>query len=270
MTKTSHRKVRRLTAVLAALLLAPLTALVAPAGACPGSGSDRSTVTAGHAARIGVGRSARSTGRAGSTDTDFGRALVGSAPVGRGPSELAVNPRTHTIYVTNGNAVDGPNAGGDTVSVVDTRRCHSGDVSRCHGPWPTIVVGNRTPDDLPSGVAVDVATDTVYVANVGANTVSVFDGATCNAVVTSGCGQVPAEVPVGRGTARPDHRPDQRHGLRRQQQRHQRVHARYPALQRGAPERLPHHGPPGRGRRGESVQRRHGRTVAHRVRDHDR
>ena len=112
---------------------------------------------------------------------------------------MAVNPRTHTIYVTNGNAVDGPNAGGDTVSVVDTRRCHSGDVSRCHGPWPTIVVGNRTPDDLPSGVAVDVATDTVYVANLGANSVSVFDGATCNAVVTSGCGQVPAEVPVGAG-----------------------------------------------------------------------
>ena len=112
---------------------------------------------------------------------------------------MAVNPRTHTIYVTNGNAVDGPNAGGDTVSVIDTSRCHAVDVSRCHGPWPTIVVGNRTPDDLPSGVAVDVATDTVYVANAGANTVSVFDGATCNAVVTSGCGQLPAEVPVGAG-----------------------------------------------------------------------
>ena len=197
MSTTTHRTRRRLTAVLAALLLSPFTGLVAPAGPAPaaaaaGHGHGRGTA----AAEWGVRALA---GRAGSTDTGFGRALVGSAPVGRGPSELAVNPRTHTIYVTNGNAVDGPNAGGDTVSVIDTRRCHSGDVSRCHGPWPTIVVGNRTPDDLPSGIAVDVATDTVYVANAGANTVSVFDGATCNAVVTSGCGQVPAEVPVGAG-----------------------------------------------------------------------
>ncbi len=130
-------------------------------------------------------------------DIGFGRALVGSAPVGHGPSELAVNPLTHTIYVTNGNNLDGGNTGGDTVSVIDARRCQAGDVSRCAGPWPTIVVGNRTPGDAPSGVAVDVATDTVYVANVGANTVSVFDGATCNALITSGCGQVPAEVPVG-------------------------------------------------------------------------
>ncbi len=65
------------------------------------------------------------------------------------------------------------------------------------GRWR--VVGNRTPDDLPSGVAVDMATDTVYVANAGANTVSVFDGATCSAMVSSGCGQLPAEVPVGPG-----------------------------------------------------------------------
>ena len=31
----------------------------------------------------------------------------------------------------------------------------------------------------------------------GDNTVSVFNGATCNALVTSGCGQRPATVPVG-------------------------------------------------------------------------
>jgi DNA-binding beta-propeller fold protein YncE len=193
MSTTTHRTRRRLTAVLAALLLAPFTGVVAPAGpAAAVQGHGRGTAAAERAVRAPADR-------AGSADTGFGRALVGSAPVGRGPSELAFSPRTHTMYVTNGNNVDGPNAGGDTVSVVDTRRCHSGDISRCDGPWPTIVVGNRTPDDLPSGVAVDVATDTVYVANLGANTVSVFDGATCNAVVTSGCGQVPAEVPVGAG-----------------------------------------------------------------------
>jgi DNA-binding beta-propeller fold protein YncE len=127
----------------------------------------------------------------------FGSALVGSAPVGNGPSFLAINPATHTIYVANGYNDNGPQAGGDTVSVIAARHCNAQDVSRCKGPWPTVTVGNRTSSDLPGGITIDVKTDTVYVANVGANTVSVFNGATCNATDTSGCGQTPAEVPVG-------------------------------------------------------------------------
>jgi YVTN family beta-propeller protein len=129
----------------------------------------------------------------------FGSALAGSAPTGNGPSLLAVNPATHTIYVSNGNNNNGPNAGGDTVSVIDARRCNTHDVSRCRGPWPTITVGNWTLGDLPSGIAIDRKTDTVYVTNVGDNTVSVFNGATCNAEDTTGCTQTPAEVPVGPG-----------------------------------------------------------------------
>jgi DNA-binding beta-propeller fold protein YncE len=124
----------------------------------------------------------------------FGRALVGAAPAGTGPSLLADDPATHTLYVSNGNNVNGPSAGGDTVSVIDTSRCAAQDVSSCQGPWPTITVGN-----LPSGIAVDEATDTVYVTSVGDDTVSVFDGATCNATDIAGCGQTPAEVPVGSG-----------------------------------------------------------------------
>jgi YVTN family beta-propeller protein len=128
---------------------------------------------------------------------DFGSALVGSAPTGNGPSVLAVNPVTHTIYVANGTNEIGPNAGGDTISVIGTRHCNAHVVSRCKGPWPTITVGNRTLGDQPSGVTIDRKTDTVYVANTGDNTVSVFNGATCNATDTTGCGQTPAEVPVG-------------------------------------------------------------------------
>jgi DNA-binding beta-propeller fold protein YncE len=122
----------------------------------------------------------------------FGSALAGSAPVGKGPSELALDPATHTIYVANGNNDNGPNAGGNTVSVIDARHCNAQDVSTCRGPWPTITVGN-----LPSTIAVDLHTDTVYVTDTGDNTVSVFKGATCNALVTSGCGQTPATVPAG-------------------------------------------------------------------------
>ena len=123
-----------------------------------------------------------------------GSALVGSAPVGNGPGVVALNPATHTIYVANGENPNGPQAGGNTVSVIDTRRCHAHDVSRCTGPWPTITVGN-----LPSGIAIDERTDTIYVSNLGDNTVSVFNGAICNAQATSGCGQTPATVPVGSG-----------------------------------------------------------------------
>jgi hypothetical protein len=70
------------------------------------------------------------------TPLGFGSALVGSAPVGNGPSELAFDPATHTIYVANGNNANGPNVGGNTVSVIDARHCQTLDVSRCPGPWP--------------------------------------------------------------------------------------------------------------------------------------
>ena len=124
----------------------------------------------------------------------LGTALVGSAPAGAGPSQLAFDPATHTLYVANGDNDNGPIASGDTVSVIDTRHCNADDVSRCRGPWPTVIVGNR-----PSTLAIDQATETVYVTDTGDNTVSVFNGATCNAADTSGCGQTAATVPVGLG-----------------------------------------------------------------------
>ena len=125
----------------------------------------------------------------------FGSALVGSAPVQPGPSAVAVDRATNTIYVANGNNANGPvSPGGDTVSVIDGRHCNALDVSQCEGPWPTVTVGN-----LPSSIAVDQATDTVYVTILGDNTVAVFSGATCNALVTAGCGQAPAHIGVGPG-----------------------------------------------------------------------
>ena len=94
------------------------------------------------------------------TSPGLGSALVGSAPAGNGPSELALDPATHTIYVANGNNANGPNAGGNTVSVIDERHCQAMDASRCTGLWPAITVGN-----LPSAVAIDQKTDTVYVTD---------------------------------------------------------------------------------------------------------
>ncbi|MGO9793041.1 MAG: YncE family protein, partial [Solirubrobacteraceae bacterium] len=125
-----------------------------------------------------------------------GSALVGSAPVGNGPDFTAVDPATHTLYVTNGFNENGNPDGGNTVSVIDERHCQADDVSRCNGPWPTLTVGSD-PNADPSAVTIDQQTDTLYVADSNDNTVAVFNGATCNAETSAGCGQTPAMVPVG-------------------------------------------------------------------------
>ncbi|MFZ0130431.1 MAG: YncE family protein [Candidatus Dormiibacterota bacterium] len=104
--------------------------------------------------------------------------------VGSGPVDDAVDQRTDTVYVTN--------LGSNTISVIDGDTCNAHNHSGCHRTPPTIMVGNA-----PDGVAIDEATHTVYVANVADNTVSVINGATCNARVTWGCGQVPPTVAVG-------------------------------------------------------------------------
>jgi DNA-binding beta-propeller fold protein YncE len=127
-------------------------------------------------------------------NSGFGFAQVGLAPAGKGSSAAAIDEATDTIYVANGNNTNGPNAGGNTISVIDGRHCQGVDVSGCKGPWPTLTVGNE-----PYAVAIDEATDTLYVTSVTDNTVSVVNGTTCNALVTSGCNQIPATVPVGNG-----------------------------------------------------------------------
>jgi YVTN family beta-propeller protein len=109
---------------------------------------------------------------------------VAAAPVGTGPVFAAENDRTHTLYV--------PNSGDGTVSVVNLATCSSLNVSGCAHRSSVIKVGN-----LPLGIGIDQATNTVYVANAGDSTVSVIDGATCDASDTSGCGQRPATVAVG-------------------------------------------------------------------------
>jgi YVTN family beta-propeller protein len=110
--------------------------------------------------------------------------------VGGAPQPVAVNQATHTIYVANAND--------NTVSVISGAACNPAHLSGCTRAWPTITVGGGP----LFGVAVDQATDTVYVTNNGSNntmgnTVSVINGATCNAEFTSGCGQTPAIITVG-------------------------------------------------------------------------
>ncbi|HTU29805.1 MAG TPA: hypothetical protein VMF07_10510 [Solirubrobacteraceae bacterium] len=103
------------------------------------------------------------------------------------PAGLALDPATGTLYVADSNGA---------VDVLNVSHCNAASATDCGAPVQTIT------DSLgPIAVAVDVATDTVYVAN-GVNgyrsdTVSVIDGATCNAIQDSGCGQTPTTVTVG-------------------------------------------------------------------------
>jgi DNA-binding beta-propeller fold protein YncE len=99
---------------------------------------------------------------------------------------IAVDGSTSTVYVAN--------LGAGTVSVVNSSTCNVSEKSGCKKPAGTIDVGGE-----PGGVAIDQATDTVYVANLQGNAVSVIDGATCNAKVQTGCSQPPATVTVGNG-----------------------------------------------------------------------
>ena len=121
-------------------------------------------------------------------------ASVGVIPVAPQPSAVTIDPATHTAYVASGLNLNGGDFNGNTVTVVDTRRCNAHGVAHCPGPWPTITVGHE-----PGSIAVDATTGTVYVTSAGDGTVAVIDGTRCNAEDSSGCGKPAATVPAGAG-----------------------------------------------------------------------
>ena len=94
----------------------------------------------------------------------------------------ASNPRTHTVYVVDD--------GDDTVSVLDSATCNARDQAGCPAVAPTFVSG-----EFPGLVLPDPATGTVYVANIVGNTVSVLDGAACDATHHAGCRHPASTVP---------------------------------------------------------------------------
>lgn len=112
-------------------------------------------------------------------------------PDNDGPNAVDVDVATDTVYAAN----DGT-GGGDTVSVIDGATCNGSDSSGCGQTPRTIKVGSGAFWD-----AVDQATDTVYVTNNNDGTVSVIDGAECNATITTGCASIPRAVPTGAAAA---------------------------------------------------------------------
>jgi DNA-binding beta-propeller fold protein YncE len=119
-----------------------------------------------------------------------------SAQVGTQPEHVALDPSTRSVYLSN--------QGDSTVSVIDDRTCNANDSSGCATPLPAMAI----PFD-PGSVEVDRATHTVYTSSQDYNSVSVLNGARCNASHTSGCtrfapttavGVLPQGVAVNRAT----------------------------------------------------------------------
>jgi YVTN family beta-propeller protein len=104
--------------------------------------------------------------------------------VGEAPGGIAINTRTDTIYVSGEASND--------VSVIDGKTCNATTTSGCRQTPVHVLAGAGA-----RGIAVNEATNTIYVANTVANTVSVINGATCNATVHTGCGQRAAVASVG-------------------------------------------------------------------------
>jgi len=127
----------------------------------------------------------------------FGFALVGSAPAGIGSSITAIDEATNTIYVANGNNPNGPDAGGNTVSVLNGAICNAQITSGCNQMPATVPVGNH-----PVGIFADETNHTVYIANFSDNTVSLLNSSTCNGSHLGGCPTTPpltVAIPNGPG-----------------------------------------------------------------------
>lgn len=105
------------------------------------------------------------------------------------PRFFDINRSTNTVYLSL--------LGTNKVAVINGATCNSSDTSGCR-PLTHTPVGH-----LPQQVAVDEATNTIYVVNQGddvtPSTMSVIDGTHCNGTDTSGCGQKWPVAPVGVG-----------------------------------------------------------------------
>ena len=107
-----------------------------------------------------------------------------------GPDGIDVDVATDTVYAANSGTANPPT--GDTVSVIDGATCNGSTGTGCGQAPRTIKVGSGA-----FWVAVDQASDTVYVPNNNDGTVSVINGAQCNAAVATGCGSIPPVVTAG-------------------------------------------------------------------------
>jgi YVTN family beta-propeller protein len=138
-----------------------------------------------YVADLGTGTvSVLDASRCNATNTSGCGRRPGTIRVGAFPGGIALDSRTNTVYVTG--QVD------NDVWVIDGKRCNARVRSGCGSTPARVAAGPGA-----RGIALNQRTDTVYVANTAAGTVSVIDGSTCNASVRAGCHQSAPQAPVG-------------------------------------------------------------------------
>jgi DNA-binding beta-propeller fold protein YncE len=119
----------------------------------------------------------------------------GIVAVGENTEALAVSVKTNTIFAPS---LGDPEASEDTVAVINGATCNGTDHTGCGKVAATARVGFGG----PYGVAVDDATNTVYVADnengFAPGTVSMINEATCNGTHVAGCAGPFSSIGVGR------------------------------------------------------------------------
>jgi DNA-binding beta-propeller fold protein YncE len=105
--------------------------------------------------------------------------VVTAVTVGAGADGLAYDAANHTLYVAES---DSDPAG---VALVNTATCNATTTTSCGNPPVTETLGLTT----PGAIAVDTSggADVFYVTDLTNGTVTVGNGASCNATKTSGC-----------------------------------------------------------------------------------
>jgi DNA-binding beta-propeller fold protein YncE len=114
------------------------------------------------------------------------------------PTDIAVNTTTDTIYVAT--ATD---SGTDVISVFNGATCNAGTTTGCSQTPALTIVGPSTGCSYLA-IAVNQATNTIYATDTDqcsvpylGDSVYVYDGGTCQATDTTGCGNARATVTAG-------------------------------------------------------------------------
>ncbi len=123
-----------------------------------------------------------------------GSTCNGAVHSGCGQHTATITVGDSPVYVSN----LGTNEKGDTVSVINGATCNGTQHAGCGRATATVKVG-----PYPFGVAINEASNTIYIVDNnggdGPASLSVLNGATCDAANTSGCRQGPPALPgVGR------------------------------------------------------------------------
>ena len=107
------------------------------------------------------------------------------APMATELRQIVLDHATHTLYI-----IDPPSS---RLLVLDASTCNVRRHTDCT-PLATITTG-----DVPLALGLNPRTHAVYTANIVGGSVSVIDGAHCNAVDASGCAAPPETVPLEGG-----------------------------------------------------------------------